>query len=347
MASLGAPKRWRIESKGRFFMRQFLTPVLGCALLFLASCHKNSQDDNVVSQRYLHKYGYAVSKGEFEERKYPGQVITTLKTGVTITSTYENGQLHGPTTHTFPHSQTVESYYLYNGGNLVKQVLYNTHGMPMREEVQLSPTRFMTTKWYFDGIPMSTEEYASNELVEGQYFNRQNEVESRVEKGRGVRLIRDVQGTLQAKEEIERGFVARRDTFYANGAPESTAFYVQGVLNGEKKSFAESGEPLAVKEYVNGKLHGKSTFYKNGARSVEVHYLDGMKNGLEIHYLDGEMVSQEILWENDHKHGPSKYFVDGVAQVEFFYDGQRVSENKWRELSKLDQMIGLINAPSA
>lgn len=328
-------------------MRCFFIPVLGCALLVLASCHKNTQDNNVVSQRYVHKYGYAVSKNEFEERKYPGQVITNLKTGVTITATYEDGQLHGPSTHTFPDSQTVESYYLYNHGVLVKQILYNIHGMPVREEVQLSPTRFASTRWYHDGTPMATEEYAFSELVEGQYFNRQNEVEARVEKGRGVRLIRDVQGILQAKEEIDQGAVIQRDTFYASGAPESIAFFVQGVLRGEKKSFDENGEPLAVKEYVNGKLHGKTTFYKNGARSVEVHYLDGMKNGLEIHYLDGETVSQEILWENDRKHGPSKYYVDGVARVEYFYDGEPISEHRWKELSRLDRMIGQIHAPSA
>lgn len=336
-----------MASQGRFFMRRIVTPLSLCLTLFLAGCRSNNQDNNVVSERYIHKYGYAVSKNEFEERKYPGQVITTLKTGVTITATYENGLLHGPSTHTFPHSQTVESYYLYNQGNLVKQVLYNAHGMPLREEIQLSPTRFASTKWYSDGTPMSTEEYAGKELVEGQYFTLQNDVEARVEKGRGTRVIRDVQGILLAKEEVEQGFITQKDTFYANGAPESTAYFMNGLLHGEKKSFAETGDPLAVKEYVNGKLHGKSTFYKNGARCVEVHYLDGQKNGLEIHYLDGETISQEILWENDHKHGPSKYYVDGIAQVEYFYDGERISENKWKELSQLDQMIGQISAPSS
>ncbi len=93
---------------------------------------------------------------------------------------------------------------------------------------------------------------------------------------------------------------------------------------------------------MNGKLHGKTTFYKNGARAVDVHYLDGLKNGLEIHYLDGEQISQEILWENDKKHGPSKYYIDGIAQTEYYYDGRPVSEDRWNELSHLDEMIGHI-----
>jgi antitoxin component YwqK of YwqJK toxin-antitoxin module len=317
--------------------------LLGCFGLLLVGCSQKQQDNNVVSQRYVHKYGYAVSKDEFEGKKYPGQVITTLKNGVTITSTYENGVLHGASTHTFPNSQTVESYFLYNNGLLVKKITYDMSGMPLREDVQQSPSRFVSTRRYADGTPMCTEEYVGKELVDGQYFTRLNEVEARVEKGKGTRLVRDPQGILIAREEFEDGYLTKQDTFYANGYPESNAVYQRGVLQGEKKSFSENGEPLAVKEYVNGKLHGKTTFYKNGARSVDVHYLDGLKNGLEIHYIDGNTVSQEILWENDKKHGPSKYFADGVVQVEYYYDGERVSDAKWKELSRLDEMIGKIN----
>jgi len=317
--------------------------LLGVLSFLLAGCSRDSQENNVVSTRYIHKYGYAVSKSEFEDRQYPGQAITVLKNGVTITSTYENGLLHGPSTHTFPHSQTVETYFLYNQGALVKEIVYDITGMPLREEVQLSPTRFVSTKWYNDGTPLSTEEYAGQELVDAQYFTRQNEVEARVQKGKGSRVVRDLKGVLLSREDVDEGYVTKRDTFYANGAPESTAFYVRGVLHGEKKSFNETGEPLAVREYIAGKLHGKTTFYKNGAKSVEVHYLDGLKNGLEVHYLDGQVVSQEIIWENDHKHGPSKYYVDGIAQVEYFYDGRPVSEDKWKELNQLDEMIYKIN----
>ncbi|CAM0117697.1 Lipoprotein [Rhabdochlamydiaceae symbiont of Dictyostelium giganteum] len=325
-------------------MRHLITPLLGSLTLLLTGCQRQLSENPVVSERYFHKYGYAVSKNEFEDRKYPGQVITTLKTGITITSAYENGILHGPTTHTFPHSQTVESYFLYNQGNLVKQIQYNIHGMPLREELQLSPNRFSTTKWYEDGTPMSMEEYEGSQLHEGSYLSQNNEVETRVVGGKGTRLVKDQKGHLEAQEEIYHGYTVKRESFYPNGAPESIAYYTDGVLNGEKKLFTESGEPLAIKEYLNGKLHGKTTFFKNGLRTVEMHYLDGVKNGLEIHYIDGGTPSQEITWENDHKHGPSRYYAGGLAQLEYFYDGKLVSENRWHELNKLDNMIQQINA---
>ncbi|MGR3973020.1 MAG: hypothetical protein QRY72_00330 [Candidatus Rhabdochlamydia sp.] len=325
-------------------MRHLITPLLGSLTLLLTACQNTVSENPIVSERYFHKYGYAVSKNEFEDRKYPGQVITTLKTGIIITSAYENGILHGPTTHTFPHSQTVESYFLYNQGNLVKQIQYNIHGMPLREELQLSPNHFSTTKWYEDGTPMSMEEYEGSELTEGSYFSSNNEVETRVVAGKGTRLVKDQKGHLEAEEEVYNGYVTKRQSFYPSGAPESIAYYTDGVLNGEKKLFTESGEPLAIKEYLNGNLHGKTTFFKNGLRTVDIHYLDGVKNGLEIHYIDGASPSQEINWENDHKHGPSRYYAGGLAQLEYFYDGKLVSESRWNELNKLDHMIQQINS---
>jgi antitoxin component YwqK of YwqJK toxin-antitoxin module len=322
--------------------------LLGCLGLLLTGCSCcKKQQDNVVSQTYIHKYGYAVSKGEFEERKYPGQVTTVLKNGVTTKANYENGVLHGPSTHTHPNSKIVENYLLYNHGVLVKQTVYDLNGMPLREETQLSPTRYSSTKWYADGVRMCAEEYAGKELVEAQYFTRLNDIEARIDKGSGKRIVRDLQGVLMSREEFSEGYLTKRDTFYASGAPESVAFYARGVLNGEKKSFSETGEPVAIKEYIAGKLHGKTTFFKNGARSVEIHYLNDLKNGLEIHYLDGTVVSQELLWENGKKHGPSRYYVEGIAQVEYFYDGDAVSEDKWRELNQLDEMIGQISLENA
>lgn len=320
--------------------------ILGAAALMMASCGKQKQDGDVVSQRYVHKYGYAVSKDEFESKKYPGQVVTLLKNGVTITATYENGTLHGPCTHTYPHSQTVESYYLYNQGALVKQIYYDVMGMPVREEVQMSPSRYATTLWYSDGTPRSMEEYANEEILEGQYFTPANELEAKVEKGKGKRVRRDAQGVLLSRDIIDQGFITKREVFYTNGSPESVAYYFHGKLNGEKKNFTASGEPISVEEYVQGKLHGKATYYKNGAKYLEVHYLDGMKNGMESHYIDGDIISQEILWENDKRHGTTTYYVDGIAQVEYFYDGKAVSQEKWNELNHLDEMISQI-APEA
>ena len=87
------------------------TPALMTLLLIGMFGCNGKKEDEVVDQLYVHKYGYTVSKEEWSSKNYPGQVITTRQDGVTVTATYEDGKLNGPSTETFPHSQTVETHF--------------------------------------------------------------------------------------------------------------------------------------------------------------------------------------------------------------------------------------------
>ncbi len=316
-----------------------LLALLGLMNLLLLGCKNENQDDNVISERYVHKYGYAVSKQDWVEKNYPGQVITALSNGVTLTMTYENGAKHGPSTQTFPHSQTIEFYCLYNQGNCVKEIVYDPAGSPVREKVQLSPTRYSLTTWYAQGSPMAVEEFVGDELLEGQYFTTNNDLETRIEKGVGQAVRRDRNGLLLARELFEGGYALKRETFYSNGAPESIAYCYRNSLHGERRTYAQSGEPLAIEEWVNGELHGKSTYFKNGNRYVEVAYRYGQKYGIERHFIDSEIVSQEIMWENDLKHGPTVYYVDGKPDYHWFYAGEAVSKRKFDEMTDTNLLI--------
>jgi antitoxin component YwqK of YwqJK toxin-antitoxin module len=320
-------------------MKNKLFALLSLSGLALCGCNDNKQNDNVVSQHYIHKYGYAVSQEEWESKNYPGQVVTHLNTGVTTTTTYENGIKHGPMTHTFPHSQTVEFYSLYNQGNKVKEISYDIAGMPVEEWIQLSPTRFSITMWYQEGSPMMVEEFVGEELLEGQYFSADNELESKVEKGSGLRTRRDRSGTLLAKESIAEGYATKIETFYPSGVPESIALYFRNQLQGERRTFSQTGEPLAIEDWVNGELHGKATYFKNGNRYLEISYVQGEKNGIERHFIDGNIVSQEIAWVHNQKHGEAVFYSEGKPESHWFYEGQHVSKRKFDELNKLDEII--------
>jgi antitoxin component YwqK of YwqJK toxin-antitoxin module len=309
----------------------------GCSC---SSCKRNSQNSEVLSQHYIHKYGYLVSKEEWEARNYPGQVVTSLSDGVTVTATYENGVLHGPMTFTFPHSQNVQTYHLFNWGDRVKEISYDTRGMPVQEKIQLNPSRYSLTAWYASGSPMSVEEFHDDQLLEGQYYTLSNEMEARVEKGRGMRIFRDGEGMLLSRESIESGYATKKETFYSSTTPESLALYSHGKLHGERKTFAPSGEPLSLEQWADGQLHGISSYFKNGTKYLEISYHTGEKNGLERHFIDGQTVSQEIVWEADMKHGPSTFFFDGKAEEQqWFYGGKPVSKRKFDELRELDGYV--------
>ena len=140
--------------------------------LFLASCHCNNSLDQVISQKYVHKYGFNVSPKEWEERSQDGQIVEELKNGITITKSYENGELHGPTTYTFANSKVVEKLLVYDQGTLLKETAFDVAGMPMREDLYEFDDRNVITLWSDRGIPLSVEEYENDTLVHGKYFQR-------------------------------------------------------------------------------------------------------------------------------------------------------------------------------
>ncbi|MES2199090.1 MAG: hypothetical protein V4489_02860 [Chlamydiota bacterium] len=314
------------------------TLTVALALLSCA-CQKDRKDDEVISQSYVHKYGYAVSEKEWQAKNYPGQVISSLRNGVTVTATYEEGLLHGPYTTTYPHSLIVEKYVLYNQNTPVKEISYDISGMPIQESLQLTQNRHSLTAWYSDGVPKSVEEYVQDELIEGLYFTIDHAVEAKVEKGEGFRIIRDNVGILTSKDIIDHGMLSQRDSFYPNGSPESVSFYYQNELHGTRKTFTSTGEPIAVEDWAHGHLHGLATYYKNGTKELEVFYLYGKKHGLETQFLDGESVMHQIAWEHGQKHGPETFFLAEAQKVSWNYEGKEVSQNRFEELTRLDAMM--------
>lgn len=308
--------------------------------LLLTGCRNGAPKENqVVSEEFIHKFGYTVSREEWTTQKYPGQVVTHLKCGSVVTTSYENGVLHGPTTITFPRSQTVHHYTLYNQGNRVKEIEYDANGMPLVEFVQLSPARHMTTSWYEEGTPLSIEEFANEELVEGQYFTPANELETRVEKGKGTRIRRDRRGALLSRERIDEGYVTQRETFFSNGMPESITLLFRNKEHGEKRLFTEQGEPLAIEEWIHGERHGLSSYFKNGSRALDVSYLNGKRNGIEREYREDGHILKEIHWEEDMMHGPCTFYIEGLAKTQWYYCGKPVSKSSFDEQAKLDQMV--------
>jgi antitoxin component YwqK of YwqJK toxin-antitoxin module len=325
-------------------MKYKLSLFLGLsALAIFAGCRDNDNNNNVVSKRYIHKYGYAVSKEEWETHNYPGQVVTNMRDGVTVTSTFEHGILHGPCTYTYPYSQTVETFILYNNGELIKEIHYDKQGMPLREEVRLSPSRYTLTTWYNSGTPLCIEEFSGDELVDGQYFTTLNETESRVNKGEGLRVRRDANGLLLSRDTIQKGYLVKQETFFPLGTPQTVTHYSNNKLDGQKQVFTETGEPLSLEEWKGGKLHGLATYFNNGVKVSEISYLNGQKNGIERHFVDGEILSQEICWENDQRHGPSTYYNQGNIRTEWFYNGSSISQRRFEENAKLDEMISQIS----
>lgn len=312
--------------------------LLGC-LGFLSSCCNNCGDENVVSQRYIHKYGFDISKADWEKREQDGQVIKTLDDGVTITQSYENSILHGPTTYSFPNSSIIEKVKVYDQGILLKEIIQNKAGMPVREEIFEFDDRVVLTLWDEKGAPMSIEEYEGDKLVEASYFSPKNEMEFCVQTAEGTRVRRDRQGQLLCKDTIENGYVVHRITYHPNGEVYSTSSFEDYFLHGEQLHYYADGT-LSVKDIWNhGVLDGVKYVYQEGNIISETPYTMGKKEGVERHYNNSGMTIAEIHWKNDKRHGSSRFYSDHDTKIEWYYKDVAVNPEKFEVLENRSRMI--------
>jgi len=313
--------------------------ILSFICLATASCTNDSNQKNVISERYIHKYGYDVSKEEWQKEVHPGQVLTMLRDGKTITSTYEDGILHGPKTSSHPHSQTIETLEQYERGRLVKRITYTIRGVPQKEEVFKSPTHVIVTAWYPSGTPKFKEELKEDMLINGQYFNTANETDTRIENGTGERTLRNQSGDILSKEIFNNYMITYTETYYPNNIPHETTSYDNGIVHGEHKVFAMSGEPISVENYYYGNKHGLCSYYQNGYKFKEISYNHGLKDGLEKHLIDGETVVEETRYQDGIKHGPSIVYYDKSARTTWYFLNEKVSKNKYEQLCDRENLI--------
>ena len=297
------------------------------------------QDDEVIAERFIHVYGYDVPKEEWLAKNYPGKVITTHRNGVTLTTHFEDGLMHGERVRSYPHSQTVEARETFQRGMLVKRIDYDIRGIPTQEVTFKSPTNTKTLSWYTRGAPRSVEELINGQLTYAEYFNPANETESRVENGTGTKTVRDGYGELVGREVFDNFELVQKETFFANGTPKTSEFYKAGQLHGPRIVYSELGDPLTKEHYLEGELHGLASYYQNGCKYLEVPYSFGMKEGVEKHFIDGETLAEETEWHGNYKHGPSVVFYDGIPTTSWFYNDELVSHSKFDQLTERSEEI--------
>ena len=313
--------------------------LLALLAALIASCQNSAPLDQIVSQTYVHKYGFDVSEEEWQERAQEGQVVAILKNGVKISRSFESGQLHGPTTHTFPHSSTVEKLLVYDQGTLLKETLYDPDGMPIREDLYEFDDRNIITLWDEKGVPLSIEEYDGEILMEGKYYTPEHSLEAHVEEGCGQRVKRDRTGLLISRDRIENGIIAERTTFHPTGETHAVSHYHDYQLHGEQLKFTSTGKPLMKLDWNHGILDGLKVVYRNGSKVAEIPYTNGLRDGIEYHYDDLGNLTAEIEWKNDKKHGFCKFYTDETVDTEWFFKGQSVTAQRFEMLQNRDRMV--------
>lgn len=313
----------------------WLLPVL----LALGSCCNRCKEGMVVSQRYIHKYGFGLTEEQWKEMEQDGQIVLRRQNGVTETRTYENGVLNGPTTLTYSYSDIPHKIQVYDQGILLKEIEQDTDGIPIREEIYELDNRKIVTFWDKKGAPMSIEEYEGESLVEGSYFNVENELESDIENGSGIRIKRDRSALLLLKEQIIDGRLASRKTYHPNGEIESESFYEDYDLHGKQTFYTPTAKLFLEQEWNHGVLDGMKIQYREGVKVREIPYCLGKKHGMEKEYAEGGKIVAEVQWDADQKHGSSRFHDEYETAIEWYFRGKRVSIERFEMLDYREKMM--------
>lgn len=288
--------------------------------------------ETVVTQSYVHKYGVPLERNEWASRGKNGQVVSMLKSGVTVTENYLDGYLDGETSYSFPHSGAIQKVEVYAQGHLTKERENYRSGAPKLEVSYTSSGSKDVTSWYEEGTPHYREIYENGRLMEGDYYTIGNQIDSHIDNGDGKRMNRDEFGQLASIDKFQEGQLAYRTILYPNGTPKEIIPYVGGRINGQKKTFLPDGEPSTIEGWVNDKQEGITYVYQNGEKVAEVQYLNGLKSGIEERYRDGKYLVEEVTWHKGKRHGPSYTHIADDVLISWYYEGQEVSKTQYDKL---------------
>lgn len=318
--SLTVPADFKLEN----FMKKMHCFSCFIFLALLPSCQSSRDSCDEVVCETVHRYGVPLEPEDWSERGKNGQVVSMRKDGVTVTRTYEDGVLHGDCTYSFPYRDVVQKKEVYNQGAVAEEVVHYSSGLPQRQTTHVSPRKQSVVAWYESGAPQSREEYANGELVQGEYYTPNQQIDSNVNESNGLRTLRDGQGQLLSVDTIQKGQKVLSTSYHSDGTPAAVTPYVKGKVEGERLTYLPGGEPSTIEKWSKNVQHGTTTVFEQGEKRADVPYVNGQKHGLEKRYRNGEEVAHEINWEQGQQHGPSYTHVGNSKQETWYFQGRQV-----------------------
>ncbi len=304
------------------------------ALALLAACNRHPfPNEIVVDESYVHPYGVEVPREQWADNGRTGRIVTKMQDGVTVTANYNAGVKEGDATYSHPYSDTVQKTETYTQGKMVKEVLHNVNGTPMKETILSEGTKKVITNWYEDGTPQSREEYQGPYLIKAEYYDKAHNLEASVNNGEGKRISRDAFGQIESMDLFTGGQVSTRTNYYPNGHPKVVAAYKNGVIDGERKTYLPGGEPQTIEIWTNGLQNGLTTVFQNGQKYAEVPYIKGKKQGIEKRYRDGSIVVQEISWRDNQRYGATVTYINSIPKTEYYLKDKPISKDFWEKKS--------------
>lgn len=250
---------------------------------------------------------------------------------------YEKGLLEG------------DSYYFHPNGNIWKKIAYHKNKVHGTSIYYLENGQVLQTIHFYQGLRhgpsirfWSAEKIASDEyfdyglLMEGRYFDAQNQLIGEISQGEGTRIIFSKE-TIYEKQQIHQGIVKGKvEVFNAKGDLVRLYHIENQEKQGEEIEYnnasATKALPSLLITWYKGKIQGPvKTWYDNGNIESQREMINNKCNGIAMAwYRDGNLMLVEEYDYNLLKKGeyykkgelmPISEIVQGKG-VATIYDGE-------------------------
>lgn len=297
--------------------------VLSAGLTSCQTAHSPSYEDEVICDT-VHRYGVSLDLDDWSNRGQNGQIISMRKDGVSVSRSYEGGILHGECAYTYPYREIVEKKENYQQGKLEQELFYYQNGLPSKQISHDASGKQSIITWYESGAPQSNEEVVNGMIVSGEFYNPNQQLESRVDESCGVRTNRDSVGQMQSIDQIQNGQLLYKTEYHPNGTPSTVSSYVNNKVEGKRCTYLPGGEPATVEQWREGVQHGETFTFEFGEKRAVIPYVNGSIHGVEHRYRDGEILTHDIHWVQGQKHGPCYTYLGETTQVDWNYRDRKV-----------------------
>lgn len=171
-------------------------------------------------------------------------------------------------------------------------------------------------KYYHDGQIAFEETWLNDALIEGKYFNKQKQLVSNIDQGKGFKTLFDEQTPL-TQLEYNKGKIEGKIIEYApSGKIQAYYHMIDDQKQGEEGIYFEDSTQLKMLlDWHDDQITGiVKTFYKSGVLESQKSYSHNKKNGpLSCYYPDGSLMLLETYSQDRLLEG--KYFKKGDREA--------------------------------
>jgi len=123
----------------------------------------------------------------------------------------------------------------------------------------------------------------------------------------------------------------------------STEFYVEGIKDGDWKTYFSNGNIIEEKHYTNNIEDGLwKQYYANGKKKMTANYVNGKIQGNQYYYT---ITGKKMIvghFKDDVRDGEWTFYQDDgvtVKKIEHFKNGYRIDKNQDDDLIKEDTLL--------